>query len=129
MQMPTNTRSLTGFARMLAAVTILVLLVVSAAPAGQQDFTLHNDTGIEIYSVYVAPHDSDDWEEDILGQDTLADGDKVRIRFSRKEKAAKWDLRIEDEKGRSIEWENLNLLEISDVTLHYKKGKIWAEVE
>ena len=31
--------------------------------------------------------------------------------------------------GKSIVWENLNLLEISKVTLHYTDGKASAEVE
>jgi hypothetical protein len=31
-----------------------------------------------------------------------------------------WDLKVVDSKGNSITWENLNLLEISTATLHYK---------
>ena len=103
-----------------------------AAPAatdGPQDFTLVNITGVEIDKVFISPHSSDDWEEDILGQDTLATGDKVDIKFHRNEKAALWDLRIEDSKENSIEWENLNLLEISRLTLNYKDGKATAQVE
>jgi len=101
----------------------------AADTAGAQDFTLVNATGVEIDKVYIAPHSSDDWEEDILGQDTLADGQKVDIKFNRAEKAAMWDLRVEDSKENSIEWENLNLLEISKLTLHYKDGKATAVAE
>jgi hypothetical protein len=84
---------------------------------------------VEIDKVFISPHDSNDWQEDILGQDTLPSGQSVEIKFHRKETAANWDLRIEDSKGNSIEWENLNLLQISKVTLHYKDGKGTAEVE
>jgi hypothetical protein len=101
----------------------------AADTAGAQDFTLVNATGVEIDKVFIAPHSSDDWEEDILGQDTLPDGQKVDIKFHRTEKAALWDLRVEDNKGNSIEWENLNLLEISKLTLHYKDGKATAVAE
>ncbi|MBC8030205.1 MAG: hypothetical protein H7Z16_08845 [Pyrinomonadaceae bacterium] len=101
----------------------------AADTAGAQDFTLVNATGVEIDKVYIAPHSSDDWEEDILGQDTLPDGQKVDIKFNRAEKAALWDLRVEDSKENSIEWENLNLLEISKLTLHYKDGKATAVAE
>jgi hypothetical protein len=94
-----------------------------------QDFTLVNQTGVEIHSVFISPHNVDDWEEDILGRDTLADKDHVDITFKRGEKAAMWDLRVEDQKGNSIEWENLNLLAISKITLHYKDGKATAETE
>jgi hypothetical protein len=100
-----------------------------AETAGAQDFTLVNTTGVEIDKVFISPHSSDDWEEDVLGQDTLADGDKVDIKFSRAEKAPKWDLRIEDKAGHSIEWTDLNLLEISQLTLTYKDGKATAHSE
>jgi cytoskeletal protein RodZ len=99
------------------------------AEGGKQDFTLHNQTGVEINSLYVSPHDKDEWGEDILGQDTLADGQSVEITFSPKEKAAMWDLKVTDSKDNSIEWENLNLMEISEVTLHYSNGKGTAEVK
>jgi hypothetical protein len=90
---------------------------------------LVNKTGVVINKLFVAPHSSDNWEEDILGQDTLGDGESLEIKFHRNEKAAMWDLRIEDTKGNAIEWENLNLLEISKITLHYENGKATAETE
>jgi hypothetical protein len=94
-----------------------------------QDFTLVNETGVEIHKVYISPHDSNDWEEDILGKDTLPSGESVDIKFNRSEKDANWDLRVEDSKGNAIEWENLNLLKISKLTLHYKDGKATADTE
>jgi len=117
-------------ASMLFAVA--VLFAVAAAPvalAGDQDFTVVNQTGIEIHELYVTPHDSDDWEDDILGEDTLPNGSEVDIKCSRKEKAKLWDLKVVDADGNSVEWENLDLLDISEVTLHYKKGKAWADVK
>ncbi len=101
----------------------------SSQQGGKQDFTLVNQTGVEIHRVYISPHDKDDWEEDILGRDTLASGESLDITFDRAEKAKMWDLRVEDKSGNAIEWENLNLLEISKVTLHYKDGKAWADTE
>lgn len=101
----------------------------TAQEGGKQDFTLVNKTGVEIDKLFISPHDSNDWQEDILGQDTLPDGQSVDIKFHRNEKSAMWDLRIEDSKGNSIEWENLNLLEINKVTLFYKDGKGTAQVE
>lgn len=115
----------------VAALCTLSLLLATTAFAlqGKQDFTLHNETGVEIHELYVSPHDSDDWEEDVLGRDTLPNGESVEIHFSRKEKAKLWDLKVVDGEGHSIEWENLNLLEISEITLHYKKGKAWADLK
>lgn len=114
----------------LAVFVVCALGMMQSAFAGKQDFTLVNATGVEIHSVFIAPHDSNDWGDDILGEDTMPNGTTVDITFARKEKAAEWDLRVEDADGNSIEWENLDLLEISKVTLHYnKKGKTWADVE
>ena len=107
----------------------LATLIASAAFAGEQDFTLVNKTGVEIHKVFISPHSSDEWGEDILGKDTLDDGESVDITFPKRARAAHWDLKIVDEKGNSITWESLNLLEIAKVTLHYKGGKAWAEVE
>jgi len=90
---------------------------------------LVNATGVEIDKVFITPHDKDDWEEDILGRDTLPDGESVEIKFHRAETAAMWDLRIEDSKGNAIEWEDLNLLEINKLTLDYKDGKATARIE
>lgn len=113
----------------LAALAVGVVVLAQTAVAGDQDFTLVNKTGVEIYSVYVSPHDADDWQDDVLDEDTLDDGEQVDITFSRKERTEMWDLRIEDEDGDSLEWENLDLTEVSKVTLHSKKGKNWADVE
>lgn len=123
--MHTVRKSLLSF---VASMT-LVALLAQGAWAGDQDFTLVNKTGVEIHRMYTSPHDTDDWEEDVLGVDTLPDGESVDITFSPKEAAEMWDLKVEDEEGNSLTWENLNLLEISTVTLFYKKGKGWAETE
>jgi hypothetical protein len=101
----------------------------TASSAADQDFTLVNDTGVTIDKLYISPHNSDDWEEDILGTDTLSSGETLDIKFHRAEKAPEWDLRIEDKQGNSIEWENLNLLEIAKITLNYKDGKATAKTE
>jgi hypothetical protein len=100
-----------------------------ASLAGDQDFTLVNKTGVEIHKLFTSPHSADDWEEDVLGEDTLANGESLDVSFSPKEKAAKWDLRVEDSDGNSLTWESLNLLEISKLTLHYNNGKATADLE
>jgi hypothetical protein len=114
-------------ATLCLALMEVVLLTATPAFAGEQDFTLHNKTGVEIHALHIAPHKSDEWGEDILGKDTLPDGESLDITFKRAEKAAHWDLRIEDEAGHSVEWESLNLIEISEVTLYIRDGKAVAE--
>jgi hypothetical protein len=113
----------------LLAVAGMALLATTVARAGDQDFTLVNKTGVEIHSLHVAPHSGDDWGEDILGKDTLANGDSLEITFGKHDRAHHWDLRIEDEKGNTLTWENLDLMSISEVVLHFKDGKAWADLK
>ena len=96
---------------------------------GSKGFSLVNMTGVEIHSLYITPSNSKDWQDDILGRDTLPEGEKTDITFTRPEKGALWDMRIEDSAGNSIEWTDLNLLELKKVTLYYKNGKATAETE
>lgn len=93
---------------------------------GDQDFLLINSTGVEIYALYVTPNNANEWGEDILGVDTLFNGEDIMINFPRKTKTTFWDLRIEDEDGAFLEWHKLNLKKISSVELFYKKGKTTA---
>jgi len=111
----------------LFALVGMALVAASAARAGDQDFTLRNKTGVEIHALHISPHSAGEWGEDILGQDTLSDGASLDIKFGRHEKAGHWDLRVEDEKGNTLTWESLDLLTISEVTLHYNDGKAWAD--
>lgn len=93
---------------------------------GDQDFLLINSTEVEIYALYVTPHNANDWGEDILGVDTLYHDEDLLINFPSKTKSKFWDLRVEDEDGTYIEWDNLNLLKISSVELFYKNKKATA---
>jgi hypothetical protein len=98
---------------------------VSAASQNKQDFELHNETGQEIKEVYVSPTGVDEWEEDILGTDTLAAGDSVNISFTRRQEDM-WDIKVVFRSGKSSIWTKLNLSQITDVTISYKNGKPWA---
>ncbi len=102
---------------------------VAFAHPGKQDFVLHNETGVVIHELYVSPHSSNNWGADVLGQDTLPAGESVKITFDDQEKSVKWDLKVDDGNKHTIEWENLDLSKISEVTLHYKEGKAWADVK
>jgi hypothetical protein len=102
------------------------------AYAGQQDFTLVNRTGYEIGEVYVAPSASSDWEEDVLGKDTLPNGTPVDIGFSRSEDTCKWDLKVVYTIDNSTaEWSAFDLCKVSKITIFYdaEKDETSAEYE
>lgn len=116
-------------ATVLASVVGWGALASAPALAGEQDFTLYNETGVDIYELYVSPASTDQWEEDVLGVDVLEDGDSVDISFDRDEDADYWDLMVVDGEGSNIQWYRLKLTEISDVTLRISDGRAIAEVE
>jgi hypothetical protein len=119
--------------KLALGLAVIALFVTASALArtGKQDFVLHNQTGVEIHSLYVSPHSSDDWEDDVLGVDTLPSGESVKITFDDRDKHVHWDLKVTDKDGNSLEWYDLNLVEIEQVTLHWdaNKGKGWADIK
>lgn len=122
-------KNLYRIAALVAIFSFPILLSQKASAQGKQDFTLHNETGVIISELYVSPHHSNQWQEDVLGQDVLADGESLDILFSARTKPKLWDIKVVDSEGESIVWENLNLLEISEVTLYFEKGKAWADLK
>jgi hypothetical protein len=99
---------------------------------GKLDFALINFTGTELQSVYLSPSTSSGWEENILGNTTFKDGDTLNVRFDPNEKTSKWDMRVEGVDRRYAEWKQLNLRDISEMTLVLKlssQSLVIAEVE
>ena len=78
--------------------------------------------------MYVSPHDADEWQEDVLGADTLADGESLDITFDRNTDAEMWDLKVVYDNGTGHHWDNLKLTQITDIPLHWRAegDKVWA---
>ncbi len=118
--------------KMIAAAVMaagLALLAPQAASAeGRQNFTLENNTGYTIKEVYVSTTRSNSWEEDVLGQDELEDGQSVFIRFPHHAGGCFFDLKVVYDDDTDAHWENFNLCTISQISISYnaKTGKTWA---
>ena len=119
--------------KMIAAAAMaagLALLAPQAASAeGRQNFTLVNNTGYTINEVYVSTTDTDNWEEDVLGQDTLDDNASVEIQFPHHAGGCFWDLKVVYEDKTDAVWKNFNLCTISQISISYNAdtGKTWAK--
>ena len=109
---------------MIFAATMFAVGLFSAANAqeGKQDFTLVNKTGYDLSEVYVSPSKSTNWEEDVLGEDKLDDGDSQHIRFHRAEKTCKWDLKVvyADDNSSAI-WNDIDLCSVAKITIRYNR--------
>ncbi|MGE0491872.1 MAG: hypothetical protein AB7S38_21855 [Vulcanimicrobiota bacterium] len=101
----------------IALTALLLGSLHQTARAGEQDFELFNRTGVDIYALYVSPSGTDNWEEDLLGGKVIQNGATVNIQFDGASEAELWDIRVEDSEGNALEFEEINLLEASQVIL------------
>ena len=84
------------------------------------DFSVTNFTGTSLRGFYLSPIASQGWEENLLGEVELQDGDSINIQFSPSEKALTWDMRIEAVDGHYAELKEIKLGELSKMTLLLK---------
>lgn len=117
-------------AKVLVSVVMFAALIVVApvAHAGTQDFTLVNQSGVEIYALYVSESANESWEEDILGENTLPDGGRINIEFHGRSHCL-WDIMATDEDDNQVHWSGINLCETSVVVLRCNDDECWAEYE
>ena len=108
----------------MAAMALATLVSVpSMAQEAKQDFALVNKTGYELKALFVSPTKSDDWEDDVLGQDTLGDKQSVDVKFHRAVKSCHWDLKVvySDDDSSAV-WANIDLCTVEKITLHYNRS-------
>jgi len=117
-------------------IAVMLLLGFSSLVKAEEsinDFTLVNKTGYVIDKVFVGPSKSDDWGEDVLGQDVLEDGASVLIKFHPKASTSgTYDLKVTYKiDDSSVVWYGYELTKIKSITIHYdkEKDKTTAETE
>ncbi len=110
--------------KLFAAVvaTLLAFVVPAGAQDAKQDFKLVNKTGYELKALYVAPSKSDQWGDDILGQDVVGDGQVVNVHFSPAAKTCKWDLKVTytDDDSNAV-WTNIDLCTVEKISIFYDR--------
>jgi hypothetical protein len=85
------------------------------------DFSLVNKTGYGIKEIYIGPHSSDVWGENIIN-DAFENGQTLNISFNKGATATRWDIKIVwVDEGAPVVWTNCRLAEISKLTLHYNR--------
>src|SRR5688500_12348983 len=66
----------------------------SQAGAAQQDFSVVNNPGHVVMTLNVSPSNENEWGADILGTDTLANGETAQVTFQRGSDQCQWDIRV-----------------------------------
>ena len=82
----------------LALFAVLFLFSGPAATGFDGYVEVTNNTGYDIYYLYVSHAKSKSWEEDVLDDDILPDGHTVRVNLSGA-KSSIFDIRAKDEDG------------------------------
>ena len=103
--------------KVIAFLGILLVAAFQTAWAGPQDFLLFNRTGVDIYGVYVAPSDSEEWGDDLMEGEVLQNGGDIEIVFAPDEDIALWDVMVEDQDGNALYWRHVNLMKAAEIIL------------
>jgi hypothetical protein len=101
----------------LLIVGLLALLFATAtsALADERDFTLHNDSSVDIYYVYLSPSTSNFWGDDVLGEDVLPSGDQFDINFDDPRTTCVWDIKAVGHDGSEGYIYKVDLCSVADV--------------
>lgn len=117
--------------RTFICVALLIFVFTGTAAAAMDlGFRLINETGVDIYSIYISPSNSREWEYDLLDDgEYLLDGYYLDIEFSKKQaaKARRWDIRVEDDRGNYLDFRDFDLAVIYEITLNDDQTATYKE--
>ena len=113
---------------MLKAAVAMAVLVGAAAAAPppvtaptvqsrdgyDRHVTIKNRTGWTMLRFYASDSRKDDWEEDILGDDVLENGQNVRINIDDGSGACVYDFKAEFTNGQELTRSRINVCEIGE---------------
>lgn len=115
----------------IAWAALIAASLAAPAHAGDEELTIVNRTGYEIAQVHIAPNSTDEWEEDVLGSDVLANGETLVVDMSRSVDTCNWDVMVVYSDEETTYWRGLDFCEMSRISLYYDaaEGKTWAETD
>ena len=96
---------------------VAILYNPENALASPQEFIIINNTGHTICALYIAPSNTNDWQDNLLEQTILGITDQATLPFHRNEPAAYWDVRVVYDNGFSHNWKRCQLRKQLFVTL------------
>ncbi len=88
--------------------------------------TIENQTGTELWYIYMSPSSSDYWEEDVLGEDgILYDDESIEVSFYDEYCYYQyWDIMVEDAYENQLSWEELDLWKYNSISLDLTENGI-----
>jgi len=104
--------------RNAAFAVIAALTLATPALALNRQVTIVNNTGFGIVNFYGSNTGTNDWQEDILGQDILPSGSQVTINFNDGSGYCKFDLKAVFDDGDEVVQEDVNICEVGTFTFN-----------
>jgi hypothetical protein len=102
------------------AAALLLSAAAPAARADERDFTLVNDSSIDIVDLYITHVAEEQWGDDILGEDVLPAGDHVRVMFVDPAPGfCRYDLKVTVETGEDSVVNNVDLCQTDVISFHH----------
>ena len=84
--------------------------------AANKNVLVVNNTGRTIWRFYGSPVNVNNWEEDILGSNTLPSGQSVNVDFADGRTICNYDMRAEFQDGTALVKNNVNVCRVSSVS-------------
>jgi len=88
--------------KVFVAFTVVCAFLLLSVAAHAGVILIHNETGFDIWGLYLSDSAATDWEEDILGVNILEAGDALRVTVN-----GSWDnfdMRAVDGDGNTADW-------------------------
>lgn len=101
----------------ITIIALVIVVVIGIFKWSSKEETLKfnvrvvNNTGFDICALYASEPNVDNWEEDLLDENILCDGEKMNIEFIITEDNLDWDFAIEDVEGNILEFYGLSFAE------------------
>lgn len=102
----------------IAAISVLLGLAgISGAAAEDLVFMLDNQSSSAVAEFYASPTNVEDWEDDILGTDTLASGAATRVTIADGRSQCVYDLKFVFKDGSDLEEDEIDLCDTGSYTI------------
>ncbi|MBS7349676.1 MAG: hypothetical protein KIG95_05895 [Comamonas sp.] len=99
---------------LLSAIAMGVMATTSPATAADRNVKIINKTKTTMVAFYASRSKTNDWEEDILGDDMLKPGQSVNINMDDGTGACKFDFKGEFEDGEDVVKNNIDVCKVGE---------------
>ena len=99
---------------LLSAISVAALAGANSALAADRKVKVINKTKTPIFAFYASRTSTNDWEEDILGNDVIMPGESMEIDIDDGTGACKFDFKGEFEDGESVVKKNVDVCKVGE---------------